>query len=145
MPVAGHADAEIAARLRVVVGRLTRQLRQNSVEGLTISQLSALSTIGAGALRLGDLAVAENIAPSTLTRIVGSLEERQLVVRRPDEDDRRVVWIDLTGEGRQMLERLRRERTLYLARRVVALDASDRTALETALPVLEALAADTTP
>lgn len=139
----GESDAEIAARLRVAVGRLIRYLRQHAVEQLTISQLSALATLSTGPLRLGELAAAENISPSTLTRIVASLEERGLVTRRQDGDDRRVMWTELTPEGTDVLERMRRERTLYLARRVAQLDTRERAALETALPVLEALASDT--
>lgn len=138
----GQSDSEIAARLRVAVGRLIRYLRQHAVEQLTISQLSALATLSHGPLRLGELAAAENISPSTLTRIVASLEERGLVARRQDDDDRRVTWTELTTKGTEVLEGMRRERTLYLARRVAALDARERAALETALPVLEALASD---
>jgi DNA-binding MarR family transcriptional regulator len=143
--VLGQSDAEVAARLRVAVGRLIRYLRHHAVEQLTVSQLSALATLGNGPLRLGELAAAENISPSTLTRIVASLEERGLVARRQDADDRRVIWTELTATGTDLLERMRQERTLYLARRVATLDAPDRAALETALPVLEALASETEP
>ena len=66
-----------AARLRVAVLRLSRRLRKHDLAGLTPSQLSTLSCVGkSGPVRLGDLAAAERIAPSTLTRLVNVLEDR---------------------------------------------------------------------
>ena len=63
-----------AARLRVAVLRLSRRLRKHDLAGLTPSQLSTLSSVGAcGPVRLGDLAAAERIAPSSLTRLVNGL------------------------------------------------------------------------
>ncbi len=133
--------AVTAARLRVAIARLTRRLRQHAVENLTISQLSALATVSdSGELRLGDLAAAEGVSPSTLSRLIAGLEERGLVQRRPDEQDRRVAWMSLTPDGHALVARLRQERTLYLAQRVAALPPEERSRLDAALPVLEALA-----
>ena len=136
-------DAELVTRLRVAVGRIARQLRQSHSGGLTVSQLSALFAIEQrGSVRLGDLAAIEGVAPSTLSRIVSSLEEGGLVTRAPDPDDRRSAWISLSAEGRRVLAELRTERTLLLSKRVADLDESDRQALLTALPALERLAGD---
>src|ERR1700719_3963111 len=69
-------------RLRVAIARLSRRLRRHELAGLTPTQLAALSTIDhAGPVRLGDLAAAERIAPSTLTRLVSALEECGYVQR----------------------------------------------------------------
>ena len=55
-------------RLRVALARLSRRLRRHEMVGLTPTQLAALVTVEqSGPLRLGDLAAAEGIAPSTLT------------------------------------------------------------------------------
>src|ERR1700744_3947225 len=70
------ADAVDVTRLRVGHARLSRRLRRHEIAGLTPTQLAALSTVErSGPLRLGDLAAAEGIAPSTLTRLVAVLEE----------------------------------------------------------------------
>ena len=78
---AGEAEIDVA-RLRVALARLSRRLRRHSLAGLTPTQLAALSTVEqSGPLRLGDLAAAEGIAPSTLTRLVTALEDIGYVQR----------------------------------------------------------------
>src|SRR5436305_15305255 len=77
-------------RLRVAIARLSRRLRRHELAGLTPTQLAALSTVEqSGPLRLGDLAAAEGIAPSTLTRLVSLLEELVYVQRDADPRDAR--------------------------------------------------------
>lgn len=136
-------DSELVTRLRVAVGRIARKLRQSNSGGMTVTQLSALVTIDQReSVRLGDLATIEGVAPSTLSRIVSSLEVARLVERTTDPDDRRSSWVSLTAEGRRVLAELRTERTLLLTRRVAALDQRERDALQAALPALERLATE---
>jgi len=76
------APAVDVTRLRVALARLARRLRKHELAGLTPTQLAALATVErSGPMRLGDLAAAEGIAPSTLTRLVTALEESGLVRR----------------------------------------------------------------
>lgn len=139
----GIDDPEAIARLRVAVGRIARRLRQSNPGGLTVTQLSALVTIEQrGSVKLGDLAGLEGIAPSTLSRIIASLEEAGLVARSPDPDDRRSSWMSLTADGRRVLSEVRTERTVALGRRVGALSPDERRALFAALPALERLAGE---
>src|ERR1700747_3152014 len=87
-------------RLRVAIARLSRRLRRHDLAGLTPPQLAALSTVErAGPLRLGDLAAAEGIAPSTLTRLVTALEEMGLVRRHADPRDARASTLVITPRG----------------------------------------------
>ena len=60
-----------------------------------------------GPQRLGSLATAFGLDPSTITRQVQSLEKAELVQRRADDDDRRASILDLTTEGRTVLEHTR--------------------------------------
>jgi DNA-binding MarR family transcriptional regulator len=130
-----------AARLRVAVLRLSRRLRKHDLAGLTPSQLSTLSYVGvSGPVRLGDLAAAERIAPSTLTRLVNVLESRGYVQRQPAPDDARASLVTVTDSGRAALERIRAEGTAMLADILRTLPADQLTALEVALPALESLA-----
>jgi DNA-binding MarR family transcriptional regulator len=136
-----HADA--AARLRVAITRLQRQLRQQSVGELTLSQWSALHTIEMrGPMRIGDLADREGVSAPTATRLVASLEERGLVSRRMDAADRRSSYVSLTRQGSEKLEWVRRVRTARLAQRLSLLSEHDLDRLLDVLPLLEALAAE---
>lgn len=133
-------DAELSARLRVATGRLWRALRQHAVAGLGIAPLSALVTVEQqGSIRLGDLAAAEQVSPSTLTRIIAALEEKGLVRREVDEQDKRVAWVSLTPKGKRTLDAARGERTMWLAQRVARLPAEERAALAAAVQALEHL------
>jgi DNA-binding MarR family transcriptional regulator len=63
-----------------------------------------------GPHRLGALAQAFGLDPSTITRQVQALEEAQLAVRSTDPSDRRASLLDLTEEGRRALEQTRSTR-----------------------------------
>ena len=130
-----------AARLRAAVLRLSRRLRKHELAGLTPSQLSTLSSVGqCGPVRLGDLAAAERIAPSTLTRLVSVLEDRGYLLRQPAPDDARAYLVTVTAAGRDVLERIRAEATNLLTDILLTLPADQRAALDAALPALEQLA-----
>jgi DNA-binding MarR family transcriptional regulator len=143
--VADRPDAPDAVidvtRLRVALARLTRRLRRHEVAGLTPTQLAALATVERqGPMRLGDLAVAEGIAPSTLTRLVTALEDSGYVRRCADPSDARASTLAITPHGHQMLEQIRNDITLVLAQGLRELTPDQRSALAAALPVLEQLA-----
>lgn len=128
-------------RLRVALARLARRLRRHEMAGLTPTQLAALATVEqVGPLRLGDLAAAEGIAPSTLTRLVAVLEERGYVRRDADPRDARASTLAITAEGHTTLDRLRAENSALLTQRLMLLTPEQRVALADALPALEALA-----
>ena len=139
-PAASDPAIDVA-RLRVAIARLSRRLRRHELAGLTPTQLSALSTVErAGPLRLGDLAAAEGIAPSTLTRLVTALEERGYVDRCPVPGDARASTLAIAPAGRAILERIRQESTTVLADRLRTLTSEQVAALAAALPALEQLA-----
>ena len=128
-------------RLRAVLARLSRRLRRHELAGLTPTQLAALATVErAGPLRLGDLAAAEGIAPSTLTRLVTALEESGHVRRCTDPNDARVSTLAITPHGLDALQRIRTESTLALAASLRLLTPEQQRVLGAALPVLEQLA-----
>jgi DNA-binding MarR family transcriptional regulator len=129
------------ARLRVAIARLSRRLRKHELAGLTPTKLSALATVWqAGPVRLGDLAAAERIAPSTLTRLVSALEESGYVERCAVPGDARASTVAITPRGRDVLERIKRESTVLLHASLLTLTEDQQAALAAALPALEQLA-----
>ena len=137
----GSGPAVDVTRLRVALARLSRRLRKHELAGLTPTQLAALATVErSGPMRLGDLAAAEGIAPSTLTRLVTALEDSGYVRRFADPTDARASTLAITPRGHDMLERLRSETTMELTESLTLLTPVQRAALADALPVLEQLA-----
>jgi DNA-binding MarR family transcriptional regulator len=134
---------EIAARLRLAVVRTARRLRQEAGTGLSPSLTAALATIeAAGPLAPSELADREAIKRPAATRIVARLEEEGLVARATDPGDGRVTLIATTAAGRELLQRVRKRKNAYLARRMRDLPAEDLVALERAASVLERLLED---
>jgi DNA-binding MarR family transcriptional regulator len=132
--------ADLAARLRLVVTRLARQLRQRAVVDLTPSQISALATIDRnGPVTLGELAALERVQPPSVTVVVTRLEEKGLVVRRTDPRDRRVSRVETSKDGRKLLARSRSRKDAELDRRLRSLTDEDRATLAAAASILERL------
>src|SRR5271165_5492138 len=98
------SDAEMAARMRLAILRLSRRLRQQVAGGVTSSQVSALATVERlGTPTLGELASSEQVQPPSMTKIVVGLEGAGLVARQEDNNDGRIVRVKLTAEGRRTL------------------------------------------
>lgn len=128
------------ARFRLAIVRLARRQRQQSGTGLTPSLQSALAMIDLrGPLTLGELAAVEQISPPTTTRIVAKLEEKELVERSADPDDRRVSRVAVTEEGHRQLAESRERRDVWLRGRLGNLDPDDLAALVAAIEPLERL------
>jgi DNA-binding MarR family transcriptional regulator len=137
---AGVPAPGLPARLRLVVTRLARRLRQQGDTAASPTQLSALATIERdGPITLGELAAVEGVQPPTITAAVGRLEERGLVQRNPDAADRRVARVEVTAAGRRLLEQSRSRKTAYLELTLATLDTDQRETLERAALILERL------
>ncbi|MFG2307896.1 MarR family winged helix-turn-helix transcriptional regulator [Streptomyces sp. NPDC048566] len=77
--------------------------------GLGASDFEVLDVLASGAVsRPGDHCRVQNIAgrvhlsQSALSRLIGRLEKDGLVERTVCEEDRRGVWVALTGKGRAL-------------------------------------------
>jgi len=113
-------DAEayrIADLLHSAAIHLLRKVRaQDRSAGIGPAQLSALSVLVFGGPRsLKELALAEQVRPPTMSRIVGGLERAHLV-RRQTTDDKRRMLLDATARGVKILQAGRRRRVDMLVR-----------------------------
>lgn len=133
-------DEELAARLRLVIGRLNRRIRIDGSETLPPLQLSTLVTVEQhGPLRLSELARREGVTAPTMSRVLSALDEQGMVARAADPGDARGVLVSIADTGRSCLREVRSHRNALIARRLDRLDSAQREALVAALPALEAL------
>jgi DNA-binding MarR family transcriptional regulator len=131
---------ELANSLRPTVARLARRLRQQDHTGLGATITAALSSIAKhGGPTHGELAAMEQVAPPTITAIVGKMEALGLVTREIDSSDRRVTRIRITPAGVDQLDEVRNRRTSWLASRVSSLSDDERKRLADAVDVLAKL------
>jgi DNA-binding MarR family transcriptional regulator len=144
MPAPTATHLEPAARLRQAISRLYRRLRitdASQAAGLTPARTSLLLNVeSTGPLRLSQLAEAEGLNPTMLSRMVGELAQSGLLERSPDPEDRRAAWVQVTGAGRELARRMRQERTQAMTAALERLTATDRKTVLAALPALERLA-----
>jgi DNA-binding MarR family transcriptional regulator len=126
----------------MAIARLFRRIeRTRAGASLTPSETTVLSAIvRQGPLRLSDLARAESMNPTMLSRLIRDLEEAGLVLRRIDRVDRRAALAEATPAGRRLYDRIRAERSDTLSAALVLLSADEQGALRAGLPVLETLA-----
>ncbi|HEY0520124.1 MAG TPA: MarR family transcriptional regulator [Ilumatobacteraceae bacterium] len=131
---------ELANALRPTVTRLARRLRQQDRTGLGPTMTAALSSIAKhGGPTHGELAAIEQVAPPTITAVVGKLEALGFVTRETDRADRRVTRIRITPAGVDQLDEVRNRRTSWLASQLNALSEDDQQRLGDAVEVLAKL------
>jgi DNA-binding MarR family transcriptional regulator len=70
---------------------------------LTLAQVRVLRRLAKEPRSLGQLGADLMLAPPSMTRLVDRLEERGLIERRRDDEDRRKVVATLTKEGTQLV------------------------------------------
>lgn len=74
--------------------------------GITGPQLWALKTISQNeSLSLSDLGKRMYLHPSTITGVIDRLEKKRYVTRVRDQVDRRVIYVQLTAEGKRLAKR----------------------------------------
>ena len=141
-----RSDTGLATALRISVSRLARRLRVERLmpelaePALSDTQLAALATLERhGAMSPGDLAEHEKVQPPSMTRVIAALVDWELVTRAPHPTDRRQVILTVTPEGRSLVQRVRRRKEAWLARRLAELSPQERAILREAAPILEKL------
>src|SRR3954467_15690057 len=111
------STTDLAHRLRPVLTRLARRMRQEASGELSPTQIAALGTIDChGPLTPSELAARERIQRPTATRVLARLEEAALIERTAAPADRRSSLIASTPAGRVLLAAMRDRKDAYLAR-----------------------------
>ena len=87
-------------------------------------------------VRLTELAETLRIAPRSATEVADGLQERGLVERTPDPDDRRAVLLRPTDEGRRVRAEIDRARSADSDVLFARLSVTDRASLARLLRTL---------
>jgi DNA-binding MarR family transcriptional regulator len=105
-----------ATELRESMMAVTRQMRRHRPDhGLTLSQMELVSEVSrTGVTTPAELASRLHVRVQSLTDSINELVSRDLIARRPDENDRRRQLIELTDAGAALLEADRAERDAWL-------------------------------
>ena len=121
---------------------VNRRLRAMAQEALaewdvTLAQARALAVLRRGGpVRLGDLAERLRIAPRSATGVVDGLQERGLVERRADPDDRRAILVALNDKGAETAAAIRAARSSGAGSLFALLSDADRAELARILATL---------
>jgi DNA-binding MarR family transcriptional regulator len=132
------STTDLAHRLRPVIARLARRMRQQAGGDLSPTQGAALNTIAChGPLTPSELAAREKIQRPTATRVLARLEEAGLIARAADPADRRSSLVAATPAGDALLAATRERKDLYLAERLDRLSPEELAVLDRAAGILE--------
>ncbi len=128
----------LAEGLHAAAIHLLRKVRsQDSTMAQAPARLSALSVlVFGGPMTVGELALAEQVKPPTMSRIVAGLEHDRLVKRGRDADDSRRVQLLATPKGAKLMQRGRRRRIKYLARQFEILNRQELSVLSESLRIM---------
>lgn len=78
--------------------------RMKKEVGLTFVESSSLCSIQTGKDEPAAIAESMDLSPSRTSRIIVALEKKGMIMRCPSIEDRRVVKIGLTPQGKEVLE-----------------------------------------
>jgi DNA-binding MarR family transcriptional regulator len=131
-----------ASDLRMATFRLARRLRaQRAVDTMSDGQFAVLAALKSfGPHTLSALATRERVTAPSMNRTVNSLEESGLLTRTPASDDRRKITLEVTAEGRAVVEETARRRDAWLEGALAEVSEEDRATLTRAAELMQRLA-----
>lgn len=135
-----HIDKIQALAFSIGKKMQTELLEQMQASGLTPPQFYILKILDHyGASRATKLAKKMYVKPSAITVMIDRLIDQELVLRYHDKDDRRVVVIELTKKGKDVLEEAMAARNGHIAKYFSQLELQEREDLLRLCEKLEAI------
>ena len=143
-----HADtshdlSREASDLRIATFRLARRMRtQRAVDSMSDGQFAVLAGLSVhGPHTLGELADRERVSAPAMNRTVNCLQDSGYVTRSADENDGRKVVIDLTDDGRAVVEETARRRDAWVEEALAEIEPDEREILAQAAAIMQRMVA----
>jgi DNA-binding MarR family transcriptional regulator len=130
-----------ATEVATALERLFGLIRWLSPAGLSLTSAATLASLDRlGSCRLTALAAREGVTQPAMTQLIARMEQLGLVARAADPDDGRVVHVQITDAGRDLIAGRRAARADRISGLLAMLTETDREALVAAVPAMNALA-----
>jgi len=101
---------------------------------ITVPQFTALQIlINNGEMTISELSQNMDLACSTITDLIDRMEKTNLVRRKKDDQDKRVVRVEVLQEGHDILARVLEKRIEFLDDKLRGVTEEDKQTLSTAL------------
>jgi DNA-binding MarR family transcriptional regulator len=123
------AEATLEELTRIDPGGMVRAIRRWSHGRLSLVHLHVLMLLRDDGIAMRAIADALDVSQASATGIVDRMEERGLVVRKRDANDRRVVNVSLTPAGQAVIAGIATERREGLAKLLEELSDDELAAL----------------
>ncbi|MBF6298542.1 MarR family winged helix-turn-helix transcriptional regulator [Nocardia amamiensis] len=129
----------LAGELSLAVVRLTRHLRGRRADSqISLTQLSALATLAReGAMTPGALAAKERVQPPSMTRVIASLTDLDLVERNPHPTDGRQIIVSLSSAGRALIADEASAREAWMTEQLATLSEDQLVVLSRAVAIMK--------
>jgi DNA-binding MarR family transcriptional regulator len=133
--------SSFGSELRLATLRLARRIRQQRADDeLSPGQSGVLALLDRiGPSTPAALSTHEQVSPPSMNRTLNALQTSGYVLRTPSGDDRRMVLVELTEAGRDVVRQTRRRRDVWLEDRLGLLTDAERELLARATPVIRKL------
>lgn len=136
-------DIKIAAELRTVISRLMKVLRRetSNKEGLSLTERSTLFLIYQSTIILpSELAAIEKVTTQSMSQIINKLLQLDYINKTVSGQDKRKTLITLTSAGKEIVERIKKEREEWLAKTInVKISSEEKELLAKSIDVLKKL------
>lgn len=101
---------------------------------ITIPQFTALQILlNNGDMTIGELSQKMSLACSTITDLIDRMEKNELVIRKKDEKDKRIVRIEVLSRGFDILEKVLARRIEFLSGKLNEFSNDDKELLDKTL------------
>jgi DNA-binding MarR family transcriptional regulator len=134
-----HDLSREASDLRIATFRLARRMRTHrAVDSMSDGQFAVLAGLFIhGPHTLTALADRERVSAPAMNRTVNCLQDAGYITRSADERDGRKVVIDLTDEGRAVVDETARRRDAWVEEALAEIEPDEREILAKAAAIMQ--------